>query len=675
MQYLGLLFTLALLAVNIWGLMLAAGLYWRERWFALVLGPILAVTGVYAIECHMGLGRSLAALCLISTGLSAALIALSSTDWEPASLGDASIGLLRAWRAEFAPRRVAGCLAVASVLFSYALLWRFTSPSIDGSSEKIADFSFICSYLTGKTIPVPDVWLYPFASTQYYSFQHYGAALMGRVLSITPGETYNLGFCLLIALGGTAFAGTVFMVARKFWVRVLVLAGFAVGGMGTTLLVHLTDTSVRPWTSMRFIGSAPMDKAPVGTWLKAYQSKFAHLELPGEPFSYSIYLGDYHAPLSGYYLLGLCAMGMLLWSRYRQRRYAVVVGCTLTWTVMANTWALPLQAVGIAAWLLFSLGDWRLLVPSVAAGAAAVWLAAWVYLSAFTASAAGYGAVFRAVPWGEHTPPLLLLIFMLPTIALIFLGLFSGSVQGRRLGMLWLTFLLFTEYFYVDDVYTGIYDRFNTTLKWWPWVAAGTLMTLGPFVLERASRRWVRITGMLFCLYPCLYVFDLWRPFLMAPREYMGHMEGASYLTKDEFPRLMLGRLKVEKPGVVAERPDAAGAFTNSAVIPLFAGQRMWLGWYGHELLWREFREDVRRRHDTLMVFFDGEMPDAGRWLVSQGIDYVLWYRPADTPDLWDKVNKSVGPQYVWCDILTYEDGSEDSRKVGLWKRVRPAAP
>jgi hypothetical protein len=670
MQYLGLLFTLALLAVNLWGLMLMAGLYWRNRWFALVLGPILAVTGIYAIECHWGLGPSLSGLGLFSTLLSVAMIALSSTGWEPSRLSAAAIGVLRAWRLEFAPRRVAGCLAVATVIFSYAMLWRFTSPSIDGSSEKIADFSFICSYFTGQTIPVPDAWLFPYPSTQYYSFQHYGAALMGRVLSITPGETYNLGFCLLIALGGTAFSGAVFMVARRFWVRALVIAGFVVGGMGTTLLVRFTDTSVHAWTSMRFIGSAPMDKAPVGTWLKSYQSRFEHLELPGEPFSYSIYLGDYHAPLSGYVLLGLGAMAILLWTRLRQRRYAVIVGCTLTWTVLANTWALPLQAIGIAAWLVFSLKDWRLLIPSVIAGGTAVWLLAWVYLSAFTASAAGYGAVLRMVPWREHTPPLLLLIFMLPTIALILLGLFSGRVEGRRLAMLWFSFLIFTEYFYVDDVYTGIYDRFNTTLKWWPWVAAGTLMTLGPLVLEHANRRWVRVTGMLFCLYPCFYLADLWRPFLRAPREYMGKMEGTTYLTKDEFPRLMLGRLKVEKPGVVAERPDSAGAFTNSAVIPLFAGQRMWLGWYGHELLWREFREDVRRRHDNLVALFDGDMPVAGKWLASQGIDYVLWYRPGDTPDLWDKVNRSVGPEYIWSDILTYENGSEDGRRVGLWKRV-----
>jgi hypothetical protein len=125
---------------------------------------------------------------------------------------------------------------------------------------------------------------------------------------------------------------------------------------------------------------------------------------------------------------------------------------------------------------------------------------------------------------------------------------------------------------------------------------------------------------------------------------------------------------------VVAERPDDAGGFTNSAVIPLFAGQRMWLGWYGHELLWRAYRADVSRRHESLVSLFDGNMPGAGRWLEAQGIDYVLWYRPGDTPELWSKVNKSVGPQYIWCDILTYENGSDSARRVGLWKRALPTA-
>src|ERR1700685_2854294 len=147
MQHLGLLFTVALLAVNLWGLALIAGLYWRNRWFALSAGPILAVTAVYAIECHHGLGPSLPGLGLLSTVVSAGMIAASSLGaWEPAWLGPRGTDLVRAWRAEFAPRRLLGCFSVCAAVFLYEMVWRFTFPDIDGSSEKIADFSFICSY-------------------------------------------------------------------------------------------------------------------------------------------------------------------------------------------------------------------------------------------------------------------------------------------------------------------------------------------------------------------------------------------------------------------------------------------------------------------------------------------------------------------------------------------------
>jgi hypothetical protein len=100
----------------------------------------------------------------------------------------------------------------------------------------------------------------------------------------------------------------------------------------------------------------------------------------------------------------------------------------------------------------------------------------------------------------------------------------------------------------------------------------------------------------------------------------------------------------------------------------------MWLGWYAHEQLWREFREDIRMRHDVLERFYNGTLPDAAAWLRAQNIDYVLWFRPGDTPDLWAKVDAAVGPDYLWTDILTYEGGPPAAApRVGLWRR-RPRA-
>src|SRR5476651_263715 len=108
MRHLGLLFTLTILGVHFWGLMLAAGLYWRNRWFALAAGPILAVTAIYAIECHFGLGPNLTLLGLGSTVASLGLIALSLTAWEPHGLGAKPRQVLAAWRAEFALRNLPG---------------------------------------------------------------------------------------------------------------------------------------------------------------------------------------------------------------------------------------------------------------------------------------------------------------------------------------------------------------------------------------------------------------------------------------------------------------------------------------------------------------------------------------------------------------------------------------
>jgi hypothetical protein len=681
MQYLGLLFILSQLALGIWGLMLLAGFAWGNRWFALAAGPIVATTAIYAVECYHGLGPSLLGLEESSFVLSSALIALSAAAWEPAFLGERGRAILRGWRAEFAPRRVAGCLGILAGVFLYAFAWRYTDPNMTGGSEKDPDFSYICSYFSGSTIPVPDYWYYPYPSDHYYSFQHYAAALLGRVLHLDRGTTYNIAFCLLVGLGGLAFSGAVILACRRFWVRLLVIAGFLIGGTGATLFVHLTEKDVGPVSSMRYLGTSEHDKPPVGTWIRAYADKFAGkneqgesltMDLPGEPFSYSIYWGDYHATLSGYYLMGLSVMGMILWSRVRQMRYAAVVGAAVTWTVLCNPWNLPLQGLLTVAFVAYYLRDWKRLLPSVAMGAAAVWLMASVYLTAFTASGSGTGAVLRLVSMQQHAPPLMFLIFHFPTLVLIAMGFASGVPKGRWLGAFWLLLLLFTEFFYVESAYVGTAARVNSTLKWWPWVQAGTLLTLGPLVLERANHRWTRVTGFIVCLYPCFYAYDLY-PFLRyRAGDYSGHLEASYFLTRDDRVRLLLDRLTVEKPGVVIERPDIQGGFTDCDIIPLFAGKQVWLGWAGHELLWRNFKEEIRRRFTALMMFYSGDMPDAGKWLSAQGIDYVLWYRSDDTAELWEKVNKSIGPGYEWFDLRIFPE--KDNPPYGFWRRARPPA-
>ncbi|CAM2842515.1 DUF2298 domain-containing protein [Rariglobus hedericola] len=661
MQYLGTGFTVILLWVNLWGLGLATGLFWRNRWLALSVGPWLWATVFFAIETHWGLG-SLRGLGSVATVGALGLIVLSNTKWLPNRLRGLD-GWLQGWREEFNLVSAKTCLFTFGGLFLYVFAWRWAFPSIDGSAEKIADLSFISSYLVGGTIPVADAWLYPYRFTQYYSFQHYSGALLGRMFGFSPGETYNYAFCVLNALAALAFAGGVSLLARRNWVKIMLVVGFVVGGSGVSGLTPLFFQDAKLWNSQRFIGTEPYSQAPVGTWLKEYADNYPTVELSGEWFSYSVSLGDYHAPLAGFYLLALGVLSVVLAERTKLRRYTFLVGATLTWTVMANTWSFPLQLMAVGAWCMWNRSRWRVDWPMVVLGAAATWLAAAIYLKIFTVAASEYQNNLRWVSSELHAPWLLFTMYMLPTIGLAVLAFYSRSRALLGLGLLALAYLAFSELFYIDDVYEGAHERFNATLKWWPWIATWVLLVLGPLLIDGAKQRWVRVLAIILCAYPSLYAWELGRYWLLTPKFYAGRMEGDGYLRRDEPAKQLLERLKLEPYGAVIERTNR-DSFTDSSYLPLFAGKPMWLGWSGHEALWRGYPSFVWQRLDRLERFFKGEITGNDADWKSERISYVLWYQPADTEELWLKLNEAIQKDYEWCVIYITPDG----KRVGFWR-------
>jgi len=662
MQYLGLFFTIAFLTLNLWGGALATGFFVRNRFLALVLAPWLWTSILYCGETFHGLG-DLRWLGLITTLSSATLIALSA-NWNPGRFFQQNQTRLEAWRAVFAPRKFWPALAIFGGIFCYGLLWRLAFPSIDGSSEKIPDLMYICSYLPGQGVPAKDAWLSPYVSVHYYSFQYYAAALLGRMLGLAPGYTYNVAFAVIVGLTGAAFAGATTVVAKTMRVRCALLAVFLFGGTGVSGIVHLFYKEPTLWSGMRFIGSAPYDKAPIGVRFQEYANHFKRLELPGEPFSYSIFLGDYHPPLSGFYLLCVAILAGGLYEVTQQKRFIAIVGATLTWNLLSNTWTLPLQGAVIGLWCLWHWRKADRFVPLLAVGAGMIWLLALGYLNPFIAASAEYKTAFRLVSSGDHTPAISFFLYLLPTIGIGIAALCSGRRVGWYIGIGVVAALLFSEFVYVDDVYSGEFERFNTTLKWWPWIASATVLLAGPILLEQSRRKSVRLVGWLLCLYPCLYVYDLSAQWIRAPKPEFGELQGSRYLTQDEGNRRLIDRLKAEPKGLVIERLNK-DSYTNTACLPLFAGDHLWLGWFGHEQLWHGYAGDIAQRQDRLMNFFNGDMAEAPGWLVSEKIDYILWYQPADSKELWTKISEAIRADYIWCDVLTAPDG----RRIGFWRR------
>ena len=83
------------------------------------------------------------------------------------------------------------------------------------------------------------------------------------------------------------------------------------------------------------------------------------------------------------------------------------------------------------------------------------------YFHLFAYSAETYHSTLKWVPWDFHTPWLLWFLFLFPTIGLTLLALVSRNKTLAALGILWWGYLYFTEFFYINDIYSGPFIQFQ----------------------------------------------------------------------------------------------------------------------------------------------------------------------------------------------------------------------
>jgi uncharacterized membrane protein len=213
-------------------------------------------------------------------------------------------------------------------------------------------------------------------------------------------------------------------------------------------------------------------------------------------------------------------------------------------------------------------------------------------------------------------------------------------------------------------VYSGPFDRFNTTLKWWPWIQAGSLLTAGAYGIQSASKvcRYGTI-GILVIL--SSYGLDLVRGLATGNKVDFGRLDGAAWITEDKIERPVLEFLKMQPPGIVLQRLEA-GSFTPAPGLVMFAGHKAFLGWPEHEKLWRAQRADIDLRSSEVRRFYAGEMPNGAEWLLENHIDCVLWLKTEYKlpPGTFERINDSIQSAYFWREY--YRVGNF---RVGIWTR------
>jgi uncharacterized membrane protein len=271
----------------------------------------------------------------------------------------------------------------------------------------------------------------------------------------------------------------------------------------------------------------------------------------------------------------------------------------------------------------------------------------------------------RFVPRGIHTPLLPGLLVFYPVLALLLLHLFFGERSARSLAFcaIWIALLAASEVLFVDDIYGGKFERFNTVLKWWSWIYSGTLLVIGAFNLRSQSRicRWGTVAILLLV---CTYARELGAHFVNTPKRHLGQLDGAAWIRDDPPQRAALEFLTAQPPAVVLQHiPDRS--YVAAPALTIFAGQTAFLGWPNHEDIWRGYRPDIDQRYDEVDRFYRAKLDDSPQWLEQNNIRYVLWLGSDNRLGTFDQLYAKLHGRYFWREF-----SPEADLKVGVWTRT-----
>lgn len=629
---------------------------------ARVVGILAVCLTLFTLEHFVGLGE-LSFLCLPLTALSLYLI------WQ--------------WRDSFLEETFKASEIVFLCALLYGTVWRVAFPEIVEDNDRLTDFHFVANYFAGDRLPPVDAWLPYQRLNYYYAFQHYSAALLGRIFGLGPGASFNVAAILLAGLV-LGLAWEFLTVLRlRFGLKLLAIAALAIGGTGISPLLHLiTSGTSAPFFSYgsavdalihnsKLLGLFDSSNAS-DTWRSLFGDTERSVRLPIETFGYQYAIGGYHAVLSGFLLLFLALTIMTAVpqaDRPVRARLEFVLGLTVPLTLCANAWVFPLQAALVGAWKVW---DWRRsgrLDPlSLAAGVGAGVLLLLPFL-------AGLGAEInymrlQLVSSQAHAPIVQFLMVWWPLLLLALAVPLLGQARSLAgfFALIFLCLLIFTETFNAfDGAYRDEFIRFNPALKWWGWIFTGGVFSISAYLL--ASNRLVaRVLAASVLVLISVFAVDIGRYLAFRSHAYAGKIDGTGFYAQDPANARMLRILGQAPRGLVLEKiydayPIDTGIYGSFALKPNVVG----IPWALES--WRKGLTELPGLAAEIKNFYAGTHPQAARFVTDRNVRYVVWStRESTEVATWQAINKALDADYRWVEFSATPD-----THVGLWIRREPA--
>ncbi len=558
--------------------------------------------------------------------------------------------------------------------FAYCFAWRFVFPDLTSSSEHMVNLFFITNYLPGATLPVNDLWFASQKFDYYYAFQHYAAALLGRLFGLDGGTAYNFAFCVLFGFIFCLawFAARSFMQGKKRHAALIVFS-LVVAGTGISPLYHFlykndpfsgTSTTNALWTNTRFIGlyDKQADTKLANILLGEDRANTVVPELPFESIAYLNYIGDFHAPLGGFVLL-LLALACMAWLEKNpaDKLTQALLALTIPLCIITNTWTFPLQFLLVLAWVIMRMmqgraPNWKMLFIGAAIGMTLIL----PFLSYFASQSRSIQ--LKWVLPEDRAPMIEVFIMVWPLLALAGLGMWQA--RARKLALLFclmvFAVLTFTSLMHFDDGITGgIYKRFNTTLKWWPWIQVMAIAGIASINLS-AGAAFVRYATVAVLLLVSTYSLELLRYWIFMPKASAGKMAGHHWFTQDTNQRDLLGYLRAAPNGTVLEN-ITGGGYSKSGALSLFAAKPSLLTWPDHMSGWKGNMTHMRLLQTQITQFYAGQKEDIPGWLQANKIRYIVWL-PEFSAQAFDQIKPQIEAHYHWKPF-----DMNPSVRLGVW--------
>jgi hypothetical protein len=550
-------------------------------------------------------------------------------------------------RADFSWRDLWLPLAIFLLSFAFTFFIRSIEPDILPSSDGLADLNLIANFMKGETLPPTDGWMPPFKLQYYYTFTHYCASVLTRLLGVDIGTGYNLSHALVSAFTCFAAAAVAWRITGRVWITLLLPFIIESAATGSSAYLLLTEKDPSPWLMDNLSGGLEHpDANPIWKLLATapYRERL-ELQVPG----FWTWRDEYHPNAAGHFLTLLAAWVLMEIVAAGERRIWPWIAAIMIpfIAILTSTWALPITGLLcggglVIAWLKKSRPSNRnILFIAVAVTVVLIWPSLQLIFGAPNSPPMMWNHVEWRTPFYEFVIQWWPVI--LPWLALLLVW------PRLPVGVKWAhvvvpLMLILIEVFNVED------GRYNTIEKMWGYTYGAGMVVFFSAVAMRSGIGFRIITALLLAsstVAMCGRLHDTFR--WIDWHKDAWHVEGTGVLRGDpQRARLLEVLSQLHHATLLTGKVE--WGYNASPALATFSGNRTYIAWtYSEEHYGHKGESDFRAQQVT--DFYAGKMADPLGFLTSHGIAaVVIWPDDQIPDDVLNNLKTQLAPGYNYID-------------------------